>query len=209
MVISGQTGRRDVRERRAEARQTRMAPGSARGPVGSRKERRPRRRPLHRPRYHRAEGFRTADVAMHTYCSIHIHVVFATWDRCRFLSHSFRRDAHAYMAATARNLGLANVHIGGVEDHVHMIAGFDPAKSISSIVGKLKQSSTVWIRERHQPRFRWQRGFAAFSVSPQRLAAGIRYVERQEEHHRKRTLAEELDELLREFGLTSGDLGLL
>jgi putative transposase len=146
---------------------------------------------------------------MHTYTSIYIHVVFATWNRRPFLTASFRSSLHAYFAGTARNLGLQYVHVGGVEDHLHFLARFDPALSVSSIVGQLKQSSTVWIRESHEREFRWQRGFGAFSVSLARVPAVVRYIARQEEHHRRKTFAEELKRLLHETGASVADLGLL
>ena len=138
---------------------------------------------------------------MHTYTSIYLHVVFATWNRRPFLTDSFRPPLHAFFAGTARNLGLNYVHVGGVEDHLHFLARFDPAQSVSSIVGKLKQSSSVWIGESHQPEFRWQRGFGAFSVSLSRVPAVIRYIARQEEHHRVRTFGEELREFIDRHGL--------
>jgi REP element-mobilizing transposase RayT len=116
---------------------------------------------------------------------------------------------HAYFAGTARNLGLEYVHVGGVEDHLHFLARFDPVHSVSSIVGQLKQSSTVWIRESYEREFRWQRGFGAFSVSLTRVPAVVRYIARQEEHHRRKTFAEELEDLLRETGASVADLGLL
>jgi REP element-mobilizing transposase RayT len=146
---------------------------------------------------------------MHTYTSIYVHVVFATWSRRPFLDHSFRSSLHAYFAATARSLGLNYVHVGGVEDHLHFLARFDPAQSISSIVGQLKQSATVWIRDSHEREFRWQRGFAAFSVSLSRVPGVVHYIARQEEHHRRKTFAEELEALLREAGASIADLDLL
>ena len=57
--------------------------------------------------------------------------------------------------------------------------------------------------------FRWQRGFGAFSVSRDRVPAVVRYIERQEEHHRKRTFREELEMLLRAHGIGIEDTHLL
>jgi REP element-mobilizing transposase RayT len=146
---------------------------------------------------------------MHTYTSIYLDVVFATWNRRPFLTDAFRSSLHAYFAGTARNLGLEYVHVGGVEDHLHFLARFDPAQSVSSIVGRLKQSSSSWISDSHERQFRWQRGFAAFSVSLSRVPGVIRYIARQEEHHRRKTFAEELETLLRETGGSVSDLGIL
>jgi len=148
---------------------------------------------------------------MHTYTSINIHVVFATWSRQRLLDACTRPRLHGYVAATARNLGVAAVTVGGVEDHLHMLARFGPTQSISSVVGQLKKSSGDWLRQSapHLRDFRWQRGFAAFSVSENRVAAVRTYVERQEEHHKRRSFHEELEALLRELNIPIDDVGLL
>jgi len=76
------------------------------------------------------------------------------------------------------------------------------------VIGQLKKSSGDWLRERIS-RFRWQRGFGAFSVSPDRIRAVQRYVQRQEQHHRSRTLREELEELCSDLGISIDDLELL
>ncbi len=49
--------------------------------------------------------------------------------------------------------------------------------------------------------FFWQRGYSAFSVSPSQLEAVVRYVERQEEHHRSHSFQDEYRELLRKHGI--------
>ncbi|HEX3110811.1 MAG TPA: IS200/IS605 family transposase, partial [Thermoanaerobaculia bacterium] len=118
---------------------------------------------------------------MHTYASIYIHVVFATWNRHPFLDDATRPRLHAYFAGTARNRGVAEVTVGGVEDHLHFIGRFDPAVAFSPVIGQLKKSSTDWLREnfRHLAKFRWQRGFGAFSVSVDRVPSVNRYIARQ------------------------------
>lgn len=148
---------------------------------------------------------------MHTYTSIYVHVIFATWSRYPFLDHATRPRLHAYFAGAARNLGVSEVKVGGVEDHLHFIGRFDPAIAISLVIGQLKKSSTDWLHETftHLGKFRWQRGFGGFSVSIDRLPTVTRYIERQEEHHKTRSFQEELEELLRELGVSIGDIGLL
>jgi putative transposase len=54
---------------------------------------------------------------------------------------------------------------------------------------------------RRLPPFYWQRGYGAFSVSPRQLDALRRYMETQEEHHRKCSFQEEYREFLRKYGV--------
>ena len=146
---------------------------------------------------------------MHTYTSIYLHVVFATWSRRPFLTAAIRPRVHAYIAATVRNLGVDDVHVGGYDDHVHLLGRFDPAAAPSAIIGRVKQSASHWLHEQNVPAFQWQRGFGAFSVSRDRVPVVIRYIERQEEHHRKGTFRDELGTLLRAHGVNIDDAHLL
>ncbi len=49
-----------------------------------------------------------------------------------------------------------------------------------------------WAHERWGRRFRWQTGYAAFSVSPSKLGSVRNYIARQEEHHPRMTYQEEV-----------------
>ena len=52
--------------------------------------------------------------------------------------------------------------------------------------------------------FRWARGYGAFSVSASVLEDVMAYIEKQDEHHRVRTFAEEYEAFARRYGLGSG-----
>jgi putative transposase len=49
--------------------------------------------------------------------------------------------------------------------------------------------------------FSWQEGYGAFSVSPSQVSVVKRYIQDQEEHHRKRNFEEEFVLLLRNCGI--------
>jgi putative transposase len=51
------------------------------------------------------------------------------------------------------------------------------------------------------PAFSWQEGYGAFSVSPSQVSVVKRYIQNQEEHHRKRDFKEEFVTLLRKSGI--------
>ena len=51
------------------------------------------------------------------------------------------------------------------------------------------------------PGFSWQEGYGAFSVSASQVSVVKRYIETQEEHHRKRSFEEEYVTLLRSCGI--------
>ena len=49
--------------------------------------------------------------------------------------------------------------------------------------------------------FRWQRGYGAFSVSASQFEIVKRYIENQDEHHRKKTFTEEYNEWMIKYGI--------
>ncbi len=66
---------------------------------------------------------------------------------------------------------------------------------------EVKGNSSRWLNET-QRRFAWQQGYGAFSVSQSQRGAVIRYIDNQEEHHRKRSFEEEFVALLRKCGMS-------
>jgi REP-associated tyrosine transposase len=132
-----------------------------------------------------------------------LHIIFSTKNRDPFLDSDVRPRMHAYLATICRDLGAELVRVGGVADHVHILATLPRTVSQSQLVEQIKKASSKWIKEL-DPRYRlffWQRGYAAFSVSPSQLEAVLQYIEEQQEHHRTRTFQEEYRELLRKHGV--------
>ena len=50
-------------------------------------------------------------------------------------------------------------------------------------------------------KFRWQRGYGAFSVSQSNLEEVARYIENQEEHHKRVTFQDEYRAFLKAYGI--------
>ena len=70
--------------------------------------------------------------------------------------------------------------------------------SVAKAVQLIKGGSSKWIYDefRYLRNFEWQEGYGAFSISASQVAGTIAYIERQKEHHRKRTFKEEFIRLL-------------
>ncbi len=50
-------------------------------------------------------------------------------------------------------------------------------------------------------KFAWGRGYGVFSVSHSGVGQVAQYIAQQEEHHRKRSFAEEVQKLVERYGL--------
>ena len=65
------------------------------------------------------------------------------------------------------------------------------------MVEEVKKSSSKWMKTGNGvPAFSWQAGYGAFSVGESQAEAVIKYIQNQEEHHRKSTFQEEFRRFL-------------
>ncbi len=136
--------------------------------------------------------------------AVHVHLVFSTKGRSRFLQNAgLRTELHAYLGGVSRQIGCQPVQIGGVADHVHVLAQLGRTISQADWVKELKRVSSVWLkaRGRDYADFQWQGGYAAFSVSRSNLERVVEYIANQESHHRELSFQDELRALLRKHQL--------
>lgn len=109
---------------------------------------------------------------------------------------------YEYIGGTIRAKKGHVIEIGGVQDHVHILAGLSPTLAVSDVIRDLKASSSKWLsEERLVDRFEWQKGFGAFTVSYDRMESVRRYIQNQEEHHISKTFQEEYIEFLKHHGI--------
>lgn len=139
---------------------------------------------------------------MSTYLSLHYHVVFSTKNRVPCLAAEWRDRLHSYMSGTIKGLGGFPQNTGGWNDHVHLLFGLKATHTVSDTVRELKKASTAWLHDEIGVRnFKWQEGYAAFTVGHREREAVRGYIDRQEEHHRVKTYKEEVLGLLEEQGV--------
>jgi REP element-mobilizing transposase RayT len=104
--------------------------------------------------------------------------------------------------------GVAEI-VGGVEDHVHILASLRPIHRIADVMRDMKKESTNWIKDNFDLGFSWQEGYAAFSVSPTNTESVKRYIAEQEKHHARRSFIDELKECLEQAGTEYNEKYLL
>ncbi|MNL43194.1 Transposase IS200 like protein [compost metagenome] len=85
-------------------------------------------------------------------------------------------------------------------DHIHIFIGMRPTQSISMLVQNIKTETSKWIKdEKLAADFSWQEGYGAFSYSRSHVPNVIRYIQNQEQHHKKETFLEEYQKQLIAF----------
>ena len=129
-----------------------------------------------------------------------VHVVFSTKDRRKAIAKDMQARMWRYVAAICQKNGMFVHSIGGMEDHIHILAQIPPTMTVAQAVLLIKSNSSKWMNELGY-RFTWQKGYAAFSVSASNVAAVVRYIEEQERHHRKMNFDEEFLTMLKKHGV--------
>jgi len=135
----------------------------------------------------------------HTFTNLLYHIIFSTKDRVPYISSEIRADLHAYLGGIVRELGGVAVAVGGIEDHVHLLLRLPAELGISECLRVIKTNSSRWLHQKWptQRRFAWQIGYGAFTVSASSQAAVVRYIQNQEQHHRKISFRDEFIAFLR------------
>jgi len=148
---------------------------------------------------------------MKTYTQILYQIVFSTKNREAVLLKKNREILFKYIWGILKNKKCHLYRINGVEDHLHIVTHLHPAESLSSVVKNIKLASNIYIKDQNLfPGFKgWQRGYGAFTYSIHEKEHLIRYVQKQEEHHKKLSFREELKTLLNEHDIKFDDKHLI
>ena len=139
----------------------------------------------------------------HSYVSNFVHYIFSTKEKFPFIDNELESRLWPYMGGIARENGMKALNIGGTHDHVHALLSLPATLSLAKAVQLIKGGSSKWIHDQlpKYRRFAWQDGYGAFTVSASQTKTVIRYINAQEEHHRKKTFEEEFIEFLDKHGV--------
>lgn len=141
------------------------------------------------------------DLMPNTYTQIHMQFVFAVKYRRALIAPEWKERLHQYITGIFHHNAHKMLQINSMPDHIHILVGFRPSQSISSMIQNVKSESSKWIQRQNlcDSKFAWQEGFGAFSYSKSHVPRVIKYIKNQEQHHRKVSFLDEYKKLLRRF----------
>lgn len=137
----------------------------------------------------------------HSYRSNYVHLVFRVASGC-FLAEDLP-DVFAYMRNVMANAGCKSITIGGVSDHVHVLAELPFDKS-GETIRKTKTATTKWLKRRNPESyagFAWLRGSGYFTTSYSLRHIVEEYILNQRQHHATMDCATEFQRLLEKHDL--------
>jgi putative transposase len=81
------------------------------------------------------------------YTQMYLQLVFAVKNREALLTKDIRNVVFRYISGTITKLNHKSIIVNGVSDHVHILIGVNPSKSISDSVHDIKRNSSLFINE--------------------------------------------------------------
>lgn len=138
-----------------------------------------------------------------SYTNLIYHIVFSTKNRSPLITDGVKTRLYDYIGGTIRKQGGIALAIGGMSDHLHILAKLRADKAVSDVVRDLKANASGWMKEvfAELKDFSWQNGYGAFTVSASQIEKVKEYIANQERHHQKRSFRDEFIALLKANGV--------
>lgn len=142
-------------------------------------------------------------MAVHSHVKIWVHLIWGTQKKERVLHRDLRINLFEHIVKISGEEEIEIEKMNIQPEHVHLLFCLPSDKSIGVIAKKFKGESSHWINDGNltKCKFRWQRGYGAFSVSASQLDRIKKYIENQDEHHKRQSFKEEYDEWARKYGV--------
>ena len=134
---------------------------------------------------------------------IWIHLVFSTKNKTPFLNSSeIRKKVFEHISKNAQEKEIWLDSINGHKEHIHCLISLGREQTVSKISQLIKGESSFWINKNKltPQKFSWQDDFWAVSVSESHVDAVRMYIRNQEEHHRRKSFNEEVEEFMEKYG---------
>ncbi len=132
-----------------------------------------------------------------------VHIIYHIKSPSVIIRQAEKKELYAYIGSIIKDNESIPIIINGVEDHVHILCVMSKNIALAKLVEEIKKQSSRWIKTKdsYYNHFAWQGGYGGFSVSPSLHDKTKRYIENQEEHHKKMSFKEEYLLFLKEYGI--------
>ena len=143
------------------------------------------------------------------YTKVMIHYIWATKARQKLISKELKPLLLDHIKDNSVKKGIFIDTLNCVEEHIHLLISLGNDQTISKNAQLIKGESSFWVNQQGliNQKFEWQDDFIALSVSERFIPVVRQYIINQEEHHRKKSFAEEYLEFLEGHGFKPEDFG--
>jgi len=136
-----------------------------------------------------------------TYSQIYLQIIFSPVGRDNLIPKKHKEELHKYTTGIINNRNHKLLAVNFMPDYVHIFIGYNPSQPLPDLVRDIKSNTSKLINSRKwmPGKFQWQEGYGAFSYSRSHIDKVIRYINNQEQHHKKTSFKDEYLEMLKAF----------
>jgi len=138
-----------------------------------------------------------------TYTQIYIQIVFTVQGKLNLIPKNNKEEIHKFITGIVSKRNHKLLAVNCMPDHVHVFIGMKPDMALSDLVRDIKAGCSKFINDNKwtKGKFHWQKGFGAFSYSGSYIDNVVKYINNQEQHHKKKTFKEEYIDFLVKFNV--------
>ena len=133
-----------------------------------------------------------------TYTKLNVHIIFHVKSTGTPIRNEDLPLVFKYIGGIIQNVGGYPITIGGITNHIHLLATMPKTMSVADFVRLIKSNSSKWIKtiDSYYLSFSWQEGYGAFCVSPSLIEKTVHYIKTQKEHHKEESVVDEYKRFL-------------
>ncbi|HPG39983.1 MAG TPA: IS200/IS605 family transposase [bacterium] len=136
------------------------------------------------------------------YVRIWVHLIWSTKNRDKVITEKIQPLLINHLIENAKQKEIYLDMVNCMADHCHLLLSLSTTQNIGKIVQLLKGESSHWINKNNffHGHFEWQEEYFAISVSESQVNQVRQYINKQKDHHHKRTFTEEYSLLIKNVG---------
>jgi len=123
----------------------------------------------------------------HVFHQLYYHFTWATHSRETLIDRAWRPQLLEIINDEVKTRGGFPIRHNAMPDHVHLLCRLPPTAVIAEFIGQLKGATSFRANKEIRPRFKlhWQEGYGVLTMRKVEIENVARYIDRQEEHHRR------------------------
>jgi putative transposase len=122
-----------------------------------------------------------------TYTQIYLQLVFSPFGHENVIPLKHKEELNKYTTGIIQNRRHKLLAINFMPDHVHIFISYNPSQPLPDLMTDIKANTDKFINENKwiPGNFKWQKGYGAFSYSHPQIDDVVKYINNQEEHHKR------------------------
>ena len=131
----------------------------------------------------------------HVFHQLYYHFTWGTYSREPLIDRAWRPELLQIINEEVKTRGGFALRHNATPDHAHVLCRLPPTLLIADFVGRLKGATSFRVNKEIRPKFKlqWQEGYGVVSLRKDKVEKVTRYIDRQEEHHRRGNLSDLLE----------------